>query len=103
MITLVQAEGNKIEQIRKAFGPHVWHAYRNWWVSLLDYYIMLVSDLTWPQKWAITHAIFWWLSSISQGTWYMDPQQTDLSDSSGRLPVTEIIRTLEENLEKLHS
>lgn len=102
MITLVQAEGNKNEQIGKAFGPRVWRAYRNWWVSLLDYYIMLASDLTWPQKWAVTHAIFWGLSSISQGTWYTDPQQTGLSDSSGKLPVTEIIRTPEENFAKLH-
>lgn len=102
MITLVQAEGNKNEQIGKAFGPHVWHAYRNWWVSLLDYYIMLASDLTWLQKRAVTHAIFWGLSSISQVTWYTDPQQTDLSDSSGKLPVTEIIRTPEENFAKLH-
>lgn len=50
---------NKNEQIGKTFGPHVWCAYRSWWVSLLDYFIMLVSDLTWSQKWAVTLAIFW--------------------------------------------
>lgn len=58
MITLVQAEGNKNEQIGKAFGPHVWRAYRNWWVSLLDYYIMLASELTWPQKWAVCNTCY---------------------------------------------